>query len=149
MPCGSEANFEQRIRQLLFSVHLFIEIEKSFAYVNCVLERHGELQLLMQVVDRPVKGLVAFHHQICSSFEPVDEIRQTVKPPGIGHEVSQPRRRQSVQRDIDKLSQRSQRRLIFERGIPGVYLTPVREGKQVETQVIVFLQQAIEIVLNE
>src|ERR1700730_9656532 len=145
MPCGSEANFEQRVGQLRFSVHLFIELEKSLAHVNGIPERHGELQLLMQVIDRPIERFVAFHYQICSPSEPVHEIRQTAKPPGIGHEVSQPRRRQSVEGDIAKLSQRSERRLIFGRGIPGVYLTTVRKRKQVETEVIVLLQQAIEI----
>src|SRR6266849_9605107 len=109
-------------------VHLFIELDKPLADRNGILECNGELQLLMQVVDRSVESLVAFHHQICSSFQTMGEIGQGRKKPGVGQKISKPRRQQSVQRDTDKLSQRSKKRLLLRRRVPGVYLASVREG---------------------
>src|SRR5215210_225965 len=69
---GGEPYLEERVGQTR-RVHLFIEVYKPPAGLEGVLERYRKLQLLVQVVDRAVEGLVALQHEVGPALYAVDE----------------------------------------------------------------------------
>jgi hypothetical protein len=90
-----ESYLEERVRQTQM-VHLLVEPNKASQVFEGVLERDRELQLLVQVVERPVEGLVALQDQIRPGFDPLDEGRHLAQQSGVGDEVSDPGGTESV-----------------------------------------------------
>src|SRR5918998_5558425 len=67
-----EPHLEERVRQPR-RVHLLVEPDELAGGLERVLERDRELQLLVQVIDRPVEGPVALQHQVRPQLEAVSE----------------------------------------------------------------------------
>jgi len=56
-------------------------LPKTSARLEGVLERDRELQLLVQVVDRPAEGLVALQHKVGPALDAVEEGREVLSIP--------------------------------------------------------------------
>src|SRR6266545_6602110 len=67
----SESHFEKRIRQPALGIHSFIEPDEAAAHLEGVFEWHGELQLLMEMVDSSVESLVTLHDKVGTLFDAV------------------------------------------------------------------------------
>src|ERR1041385_4948969 len=144
----SKAYLKQRIRQMLLLVHRFIQPDKVVASLKRLHIRHRKLEFLMKVIDGAVESLITFHHQIGAAFQTVRNRRQRRQQSRVSHKVSEPRRQQRVKRDRDELTHWTKKRLRFRSAVPGTDLALPRKRKEVQAEMLVLGEEAIEITYN-